>query len=85
MKAKGILRGQTIELLAPIEGIPDGTELVLTLEAEFPIDREARLANIRDVLQNWDEDAKADFLQAMAEVEGDRRKAYEAAQRSTVD
>ncbi|MFL9449570.1 hypothetical protein AB0758_00250 [Tolypothrix bouteillei VB521301_2] len=60
MKIKGIKRGQIIELLEPVDNIPDGVEIVVDLEpptesteTKTPLTEEERLARLNQLFGVW--------------------------------
>ncbi|MBR8839355.1 MAG: hypothetical protein DSM106950_36470 [Stigonema ocellatum SAG 48.90 = DSM 106950] len=78
MKIRGIKRGQTIELLEPVNNIPDGTEIVVDLEppstkrAEFekPLTDEERLAKLNQLFGAWKD--QPELMEIFAEIDKDR-------------
>jgi hypothetical protein len=77
MKVKGIKRGQTIELINVIN-IPDGTELLVEIDDRQLLSLEERRARIQGWL-NQSLEGQADLLEALEEVERERRLTAELA------
>jgi hypothetical protein len=77
MKVKGIKRGQSIELSSVIN-IPDGTELLLEIDDRQLLSLEERRARIQSWL-NQSLEGQADLLEALEEVERERRLQSELA------
>jgi hypothetical protein len=77
MKVKGIKRGQTIELTNAIN-IPDGTELLVEIDERQLLSLEERRARIQSWL-NQSLEGQADLLEALEEVERERRLTAELA------
>ncbi|MCG9890258.1 MAG: hypothetical protein MH252_04210 [Thermosynechococcaceae cyanobacterium MS004] len=77
MKVKGIKRGQTIELTNAIN-IPDGTELLVEIDERQLLSIEERRARIQSWL-NQSLEGQADLLEALEEVERERRLMAELA------
>lgn len=78
MKIRGIKRGQTIELLEPVNNIPDGTEIVVDLEPpstqrakfEKPLTDEERLAKLNQLFGAWKD--QPELMEIFAEIDKDR-------------
>lgn len=78
MKIKGIKRGQNIELLEPLNDVPDGTEILVDLDISLTrIDRrdkslsdEERLAKLNKLFGAWKD--RPDLLEAFAKLDEER-------------
>ncbi|MEO1131179.1 MAG: hypothetical protein AAFX40_00575 [Cyanobacteria bacterium J06639_1] len=79
MKVRGILRGQTIELLDTIQNVPDGAEVSVELEladaagseeATPPLTEQTRLAKLNRLFGAWAH--RPDIDEAFAHVERER-------------
>jgi hypothetical protein len=77
MKVKGIKRGQSIELSNAIN-IPDGTELLVEIDDRQLLSLEERRTRIQSWL-NQSLEGQADLLEALEEVERERRLQSELA------
>jgi hypothetical protein len=77
MKVKGIKRGQSIEL-SNVINIPDGTELLVEIDDRQLLSLEERRARIQSWL-NQSLEGQADLLEALEEVERERRLTAELA------
>jgi hypothetical protein len=77
MKVKGIKRGQNIEL-SNVINIPDGTELLVEIDDRQLLSLEERRARIQSWL-NQSLEGQADLLEALEEVERERRLQFELA------
>lgn len=89
MKIKGILRGQTIELLEQID-VPDGTEVSLEVEilpdsdksSKPPLTDEERLAKLNELFGAWKD--QTDLDEIFAEIDRERH-AYRGRQIDSFD
>ena len=70
MKVRGIKRGQTIELLAVIANIPDGTEIEIEVPEIQPASQEDRWASLDRVLGAWKDDPEIEAI--FAEIDRER-------------
>ena len=90
MKIRGIKRGQTIEILEPVNNIPDGTEIVVDLEplstkrAEFekPLTDEERLAKLNQLFGAGKD--QPELMEIFAEIDKDRH-AYRGRSIDSID
>ncbi|MGH7998175.1 MAG: hypothetical protein ACREPR_01760 [Brasilonema sp.] len=78
MKIKGIKRGQTIELLEPVDSIPDGAEIIVDLEpsstkcdeVKKPLTDEERLERLNQLFGVWNN--QPELIEIFAEIDKER-------------
>jgi antitoxin component of MazEF toxin-antitoxin module len=76
MQLKGIKRGNNIELLKELN-IPDGQEVIIEVQDCLLISPEERVKDIRKIIDNWDPEAKEDFIKTMEELEKEKNEQWE--------
>lgn len=72
MKVKGILRGQTIELLDLVENLPNGTEITVEIVNSHPLSQltpEERQQRINEMLGGWKDSPELDEIFAQIDRE----------------
>lgn len=79
MKVKGIKRGQTIELLEQIN-IPEGAEITIEIEIEFPLSEPERLTRLNQLFGVWKKQPDLDeiFTEIDTERHAHRGRAIES-------
>lgn len=78
MKIRGIKRGQTIELLEPVESIPDGAEIIVDLEpsstkcdqVKKALRDEERLEKLNQLFGVWKD--QPELIEIFAEMDNER-------------
>ncbi|GAA6618597.1 hypothetical protein [Scytonema sp. NUACC26] len=77
MKIKGIKRGQIVELLEPVESIPDGVEIFVDLEPPTEntkvtkkLTEEERLARLNQLFGVWKD--QPELIDIFAEIDKER-------------
>ncbi|GAP99697.1 hypothetical protein NIES2104_62630 [Leptolyngbya sp. NIES-2104] len=73
MKVKGILRGNTIELLEQVENLPSGSEITIEIVGSHPLSHltpEERQTLINEKLGGWKDDPNLD--QIFADIDQER-------------
>ncbi|MGH7999803.1 MAG: hypothetical protein ACREPR_10340 [Brasilonema sp.] len=79
MKIRGIKRGQTIELLEPMDSIPDGAEIIVDLEpsskyaeVKKPLTDEERLEKLNQLFGVWKN--QPELIEIFAEMDKERQQ-----------
>lgn len=78
MRIRGIKRGQTIELLEPVNSIPDGAEIIVDLEpssiksaqVKKPLTDEERLEKLNQLFGVWKD--QPELTEIFAEIDKER-------------
>jgi antitoxin component of MazEF toxin-antitoxin module len=76
MKFKAIKRGKTIEFSEELN-IPDGQEIIVDIQDSQLIDQDKRLKEIHEIINNWDDEAREDFIKTMKELEREKNEQWE--------
>ena len=76
MQFKGIKRGKFIELSEELK-IPDGQEIIIDIQNCQLISKEQRIQQIHEVINDWDDEAREDFIKTMEELEREKNEQWE--------
>jgi antitoxin component of MazEF toxin-antitoxin module len=76
MRFKAIKRGKTIEFSEELN-IPDGQEIIVDIQDSQLIDQDKRLKEIHEIINNWDDEAREDFIKTMKELEREKNEQWE--------
>ena len=76
MQFRAIKRGKTIELPEEID-VPDGQEIIVDIQEYQLVKPEKRLQKIHEIIDNWDNEAREDFVNTMQELEKEKNEQWE--------
>lgn len=76
MQFRAIKRGKMIELPEELN-IPDGQEIIVDIQECQLTNKEKRLQEIHEIIDNWDNEAREDFVKTMQELEREKNEQWE--------
>ena len=57
--------------------IPDGQEIIIDIQECQLTNKEKRLQEIHEIIDNWDNEAREDFVKTMQELEREKNEQWE--------
>lgn len=76
MQFRARKRGKMIELPEGLN-IPDGQEIIVDIQECQLIKQEKRLQKIHEIIDNWDDEAREDFVKTMQKLERKKNEQWE--------